>query len=963
MNLIKDELKQIINNEGDIISFMKGLNNEEKKSLRSYIVHQNKYYNEIIELRDEYEIIGYGSRGTTKQFNILNWAGYYCLTLKEFSKSFHGLSQEIYSTDLSKLYRPNWLGQYINENHGAGINNKNILEFTEKKWLNPTKELIVSILPHAIYSGNFGEEVYDLEDLLLSEITLKEHIWYLFYYETPINLVEEWIGYRVEGTNWTTAFQTLINTGKLDRNRVLQESLLTSNRTFNNKLTSWFSDLITSLKPTSSELIKFQNELFGVCESLNGKSVSVSLKFIKSICVLPGFDVESFLDKVSILMMSNVKSTVTTTLIILEKIMKKDKKTTEKCLLLAVESYVNKDPKIQSRTTKYLLKYGKTTDHSLIDQLNIFKDHILPSNLILLANFMASKTENNLFEKGHEEQKDECTKQKKIIAENKIEECHTFEDSIFFLSQSFNNNAVYHFDLFANLLPRFFHQISNENISQLKPILKQAERKLLTKTDHTGKIEVFMSHYFFEIVIYFINQQTVINKEIQLYITTVAWALKGEKFSSKDKKLFLQFNRDRQIFWTESQEIFSNFKLEETKIVNSYITILNHSLLQIKNNTNLPLLSTPTHGEAWICVSIFINRLLEYQREQEQINEIDFQIAVLRLVLDEVNTPKDLLIKELNGEMADVISYLLFEHSQFDINKCKSNNLWLIAAYKNNDKIALTQIFERNLPSPKTARIINSYEWDDEIPFWISTQWKYQPTNIKTAPLVIQKSVYGFLNETDFDEYNLVFNTALNFPFTPSDFEKAILLSPHNPDFILRGIINCELFETEWLDLEMVEVVIRATKKLSQIWGNFGKLSYLFLACTLYYPKKICRYTAASIWIDGVNNKQMDNLTLGIALGKLLNSNLAPLKRFTDLILSHWMELSKTHDQALEKLVRHFILEIESSKHRGFNKILVIYYELLIKTNSKPKPHIIEKISQWKDSKTLVSTIIKIEKL
>ena len=62
--------------------------------------------------------------------------------------------------------------------------------------------------------------------------------------------------------DWIFLFSTFVTEGRLERFRVLQASLLASNRNFNKVLSGWFAQLFTELEPTKEELLRLQKELF-----------------------------------------------------------------------------------------------------------------------------------------------------------------------------------------------------------------------------------------------------------------------------------------------------------------------------------------------------------------------------------------------------------------------------------------------------------------------------------------------------------------------------------------------------------------------------------------------------------------------------------------------------------------------------------------------------------------------------
>lgn len=87
-------------------------------------------------------------------------------------------------------------------------------------------------------SNSKEEETFDSSPLLKREITLKEHIWYVFEYESNLGYLDDCAkrayteGITVQDESFSAILYRFSLDGHLDRNRLLRATLSTFNRSF-----------------------------------------------------------------------------------------------------------------------------------------------------------------------------------------------------------------------------------------------------------------------------------------------------------------------------------------------------------------------------------------------------------------------------------------------------------------------------------------------------------------------------------------------------------------------------------------------------------------------------------------------------------------------------------------------------------------------------------------------------------
>jgi len=134
--------------------------------------------------------------------------------------------------------------------------------------------------------------------------------------------------------------------------------------------------------------------------------------------------------------------------------------------------------------------------------------------------------------------------------------------------------------------------------------------------------------------------------------------------------------------------------------------------------------------------------------------------------------------------------------------------------------------------------------------------------------------------------------------------------------------------------------------------------THFFLAlCLLNIDKKI-RFAACKIWIKAVTQQQLDPILMGQILGRIANKEFAPLKRFIDLAQTHFFNLSKAHNLALEQIIGHLLAKLPALPIKNTKQLLILYKELLTVNKSKithQRLHIL--LELWTKSPSLKKVI------
>jgi len=651
--------------ENELIPFLKSLEPDQRKLLGSLVKKlASEYfkYNEVVKNGN----ISYNQKATKIQDRMLKMSVFACCNRVDFEKvdDWGWIVREETLQPILSWYCPSWFSDYLNQwaeldRFPAGsIPYHWIMDLTERGLIVPTKELIVKLIPSIIFEekihpGNHWEQVYTPENLLKRKITLEEHLWYIFELASNINWTYQSESDSGEEIGWIPLLKRLSLEGKVDRERLLKESLLATTRNFNRLLSGWHAELFIQLQPSKEELLRMQNQLFIAFNSPHSKPVNAALNCLKKLVGEEGFKAEDFLDHVPLLLGSETKSIVASALTILEKIAARLPALRENVCLVACQALVHKDAAQQKKVASLLVQYGDSISSPVWKTLAQYEDSLLVHTKSLLADFMIP-AEKSLPETSHSVTP-LSGPTPRICAENKIASIEHFEDLLFLASQAFDNNQSYHLDLLPTALIGLQHQMKAENIAKLEPAFQRAYKTVL------GNWQSAMASIDQMLAIFFINYgQMLIGRfpKETLFIQAL-----HKKYVKEDQEK--KADSSYYVLQVQSLEKWQRYRWhisgEEDTLLEPFKQVLLYALAKLKNHDALPLLSTPTHTPGWIDPLVLIDRLSQYQAKGVEPNGMDLQIAIARLALENKEEALRAVEQKLTGEYQALLRFLLIE--------------------------------------------------------------------------------------------------------------------------------------------------------------------------------------------------------------------------------------------------------------------------------------------------------------
>ncbi|MEL7118364.1 MAG: DUF6493 family protein [Bacteroidota bacterium] len=969
--MLEKELEAIVLQEKDIIPFLKKLSPEDKRALVPFL---KKFQKKIFEQ----EQINENTRGGTyyrykdkfseTKKKLVTKACYVCFNKKEAEKAFFNLGHlsvsEDYVENIIPWYKPKWYSDIINKEMPWGLSYEEVMTLYKKGFLQPSQDLLRDKLSTSIvarrWEKNLTRNVYQPEVLLKHKETLEEHFWYLFEGETNINNTFTYIkldNYEDSNEIWIDTINDLINAKRLDRERVLRATIYTATKGFNKTLSGWFFSLLVRLDLSKEEVINLQNEFFAALNSPHSKVVNTVLKYFKSVANDKQFKQDVFIENASILLNSETKSVVNSTLMILEKIAKSNKALTHAVCKKAAEALINTDEKIQLRAAKIINKYGDPQEQELLEELSMYTDHIFHSSKELLKDYMVTTEEI-------EEEVDELTPTKILAAENKLPTYESLDELIFFVSQSIDNNEVYHIDFLLSLLPQLNRLLNKENVSKLEPLFKRA-MDLSTSfswNSQIGGLEREAAH--------FINDYAVLLMEkypVELASFKASRTQKIEKLKEERYTLFVQ-NFLKQI---EDQPISDH-------IYQVHRSLFIKSKKLIKKDLALGLLSAPTHAPCWIDPQVLIHRIIAFEKSNEAIDLFDFQIAIGRLPIEEAPEGISQEIDRVGDE--NIRNVLKYHYDLIPLQSMKISRpeLWLQSVLSKN-RMDDINYFQELIANP-LRRERGAYEWECAHKEFTYREYDYTSRKnvlkkgvrkeLMLKDFYIQKietesiisSIKGVFSKKkkptkpdSFYDYIRFRKAQYYITIQPKDELKFLFLSPNNPGMFLSQVIHANLKESTFDGESAKKNMVNLLQGLHDIWyrQEVGESTYLFLATGLLCSDKVARELAAEIWIKTNTEGKIDHVLLGQMLGKLEEKEYAPLKRFTDLLTANLFNVSKKHNAALYQLLDAMIGQMNDVPIRGVKKLLVIFLELQLGLPQIEMSQACrEKLTTWKEIKS-----------
>jgi hypothetical protein len=964
--------------EQESLSILQSLSFEQRRALAPHLAKLSREY-------FKYEFVGntYKNKATQTQSHILTYAAFACYNRKEFEKE--NPSWIVAKEHLEKIlpwYCPSWFSDYINSFRERDwipyqLNYDYMIELTKNGFLQPHPHLIARTLVPIIYENKERKNYFKPDNLLKHERTLNEDIWYLFEFETTVHSSNRYIYFegkeQKEELGWISVFKKYVADGKIDRQRLLKEAILASNRNFNKNLSGWFAELFCQLQPSKEEIISLQSELLVLFSSPHSKPVNTALQSFKQIAEDPSFFTDSFLDNVPLLLASETKTIVTATLQILEKLVKKHGDKCRQVCLLATGAFIHKDESLQTKAAKLIQKYGTPGDEEVTEALALYQGTMFSGINHLLSPLFAF---SSFTEVEMPETKPERSTDRSLSPDKVLPSISEFDDLLFLTSQAFDNNQSFHIDLLPAALLKLQKQIKGDQIAKLEPAFQRALKLFFNDwRSGAGYLDQLLACLFLDYGLLLIQ--------------------KHPESTTSIKNLFGSFMNKQEATKKQWQEHGTNLSFlmgwkpnGDCQLYEPYKKLYATALQLLKAEVELPLLSTPTHTPAWIDPEVLVERLYQYQQQNTAPDPTDLQIALSRCWLYGTEIALSAAHK-LEGENKELMIFLLDPQAR---PKGPFNRewAWMMAALSKAPSKQHPEFEGFRYQQIPASRLTGQYPWKTIVLDYSYDKYNWENGKMTTEKATAKRKVLqvelsahneakkdngfkkflsklnvGTKNAEPAPEPLLVEYMQINDQFLSvedQDIKRILLLMPNNPEPIVALTVGKCLSHPEFWSETDKRFTIATIQGLHEIWKPLGEMAHLFVAtCMISSDKTVASY-AAEIWAQAVQEASIDSRLIGSILGSHERIEFAPLKRFTDLVINQLLGISPLHNKALEQLIVALLKELPSEPIKNLKKLLEIFTEVIHQNGSSLKDQEVNnQLQTWKAHAGLSKAIKALE--
>jgi hypothetical protein len=713
----------------------------------------------------------------------------------------------------------------------------------------------------------------------------------------------------------------------------LEEALLASNRNFDKLMSGWSMELFEALEPSTDELMALKEDLISVLSSPHSRVINDVLKLFKDIIDADGFPAPAFMDQLPILLSSETKATVTSSLQLMEKMVKQDKSRGPLLARLAAAVFIHKDDALQTRAAKFIEKWGDVQDEELCAALSLGMASMLSGPRGLLAAFLDAPAAEEAFSDTPEmEQRLADLEPLPLVAD--------IDELVFLSSQLFDNNQPWHIDLFLEAMVRLQGKIRAEDLEKFAPSVQRALKLFFGDIRSTqGLLDYMMARIFLDFMLLqarcFPDGNAALVKLLASFLTK----------TEENKKIW------------EEHGLSTHFRGELDKDTPApyypWHVLMNGVLGDLLKGRERIILSTPTHAPYWIDPAVLVKRLAACREQQQVLDPMDFQIALSRCWLHEPAEAIALAGQLLELEMKRLMLFFL-DKDRRPSGSFEMDYAWMTAALVKDPYTVYPELSSLAYSSKPRDVLTGQYAWQSLQEDYEHPTYDWKDNKLVTVMVTRKREVIKLnLPKKEEDKQASGFGKFLSLfkggkeskdlalsPLLPEymridkpylskedqDMLRLYSLMPSNPEPLMAAILNICL-KQDPLDGEVNKrTVIAHLQCIHEARPRLGEMGHLYLSACLLCSNKTAATYAAEIWIQ--RHSSLDNHLLGSMMGAHLRVEYAPLKRFTDLVMAKMMGVSPSCNAALSVVLRAMIQSIGKAPLKGVKKLVGIAEEV-----------------------------------
>ncbi|MFN6378889.1 MAG: DUF6493 family protein [Flavobacteriales bacterium] len=826
-----------------------------------------------------------------------------------------------------------WLAETLNEIS----NNKNSnLHLSYPFLLSLEKKEIVLYHPHlfARSIAEFGKYLNYWEDnashdtwsfLINTEETTKRDLVEIFNYETPINISRGTYTYNKD-SNWPILMQKLIESDFIQRDFVLENCLLIQTKNWDNLVRSSFRDLFEAMSPTSQELIRFQHIVFSLLSDAHFSVVNLAINLCKRIYTEGSFDITNFVVSAApILIRNDIKTSIKSTITILEYFLKKDSPMKGQICLMLCDCFSQSDASIQEKAATVLAKYGNFNLNELREKVTSYSNLIQSNSKKLLMNHLELSVEVD-------------ESQKTVSYKYDFSPNYSLGDPI--------------------LIPNNWNEIL-KLIGKFKKTRDRVDAEVLWLLFLTRQ-DLFPSN---------------LNKELEPYRTSMYSTFGDRSFTDITFKILrIKAGLPKSMF--DPQKKLDQYEVVEGEPKNLYELIE----YRMQRGIKLSLLSIPTHYPCFIEPVTLMIRLIEHEKFNEPIHTFDLALAIGRMVRTNIEEASALL-SDIPKKYRTLMSYCLGLTSNIEVDtknhitkifsKITGNQnsdelllLWAVAA-RTFDREGYFPAFE-DTEIGEIPNVTKPYypEWifDKEMSSYIS----HETNQLKTVFFGLKPHLKyphdKYIPPTLIysDEYSAREGSHKDWKggiVTESCLKATLYEAPRDSERVASKLLSrCNKHYR--IPEEAISIFL---KLLTQPDQKVDPSSNLVLAISFFNDDKSLRLNASEALFQFIELEKLDTVDFGKKAALSIDAEYGVFQRLLDGILTI-KDASSKHNSALAQIFDSMLvhLVINENLPSGFKKLLESFADVKIKTNFTISPQAIAFLERWKEIPSLRKLIQEI---
>ena len=774
---------------------------------------------------------------------------------------------------------------------------------------------------------------------------LLDDIWSLFKVETYAFNTESWLTNNAPENyeTWTQALLKLSADGTVSRSRLLNASLSGLQEDLKQNQLSGFHKFHTKLTPTKQELQLLQPEYLALLCHPVGHVVKFALAMLTKIEKNGDLDIAVFLAESTSVFMQDAKGNATATLKLIKKLIRAHAELIKDCLTAASEGLKHQSADVQEAALDIIESEWNVVDETLRDEL--YSNASYTSAAIKARLLRLLDVEDDTPERAPEQR---CT----------IDEYAPLSSDITQLEVLPFVDKIVPIDNIEQLISALSHAVEVvDTPDDVERIIDAISRLCDNKPDNFEDL-ISPLKYRLSDGGGFATSNGIANAwggiRLSLADLIMTW-MTGKLHRSTNSKYF------------STTQALIPAVMRITKIAE-----------RVSHNLAAQTLAAPTHVSGWIDPEVWVSRLAQMKPSHLKTDREDFCLSLLRLAPD--NRAQALSkTKNLPKTIKRIVQFALGGEAIIKSSDKSDYELWISAARCRDPQKGWNELFnpigiKDTWPDSvnkaeyswnayvKQHRTEHSWGGKTHVSEWKTPEFEIdigidEKGKVKSSEGLMGK-IKGAIQTTLNTDWRKIPTAAMSHSPEKKDW--------WNSDFVTPWVAHWLTFQ--WPQYPESAYATGARQLASRIddnssaWEpNYGFLSGLFVKNRPWHEPGhllLCiglagkdadsRGLAIDAFIEGVDNRCLDVQTISQVLIKLSERGWLKLNRLGDNLMQI-SQVSEVHRWAVKEIIANWLIQA-SPKQNNFFKMLEVFQEVLIATETKLAPEVREVLADIKGS-------------